>query len=29
MQKHLDRAAQEIGTVLLGKDKQVRLTLLC
>jgi MoxR-like ATPase len=29
MQKHLDRAAQEIGTVLLGKDKQVRLALCC
>ncbi|MET0377427.1 MAG: MoxR family ATPase [Spongiibacteraceae bacterium] len=29
MQKHLDRAAQEIGTVLLGKDKQIRLALCC
>jgi MoxR-like ATPase len=29
MQKTLDRAAQEIGTVLLGKDRQVRLALCC
>lgn len=29
MQKLLDRAAQEIGTVLLGKDKQIRLALCC
>lgn len=29
MQKHLDRAAQEIGTVLLGKDRQIRLALCC
>src|SRR6185369_7371568 len=29
MQKLIDRAAQEIGTVLLGKDRQVRLALCC
>jgi MoxR-like ATPase len=29
MQKQLDRAAQEIGTVLLGKERQVRLALCC
>lgn len=29
MQKQLDRAAQEIGTVLLGKDRQIRLALCC
>jgi MoxR-like ATPase len=29
MQKTLDRVAQEIGTVLLGKDRQVRLALCC
>jgi MoxR-like ATPase len=29
MQKLIERAAQEIGTVLLGKDRQVRLALCC
>lgn len=29
MQKLIDRAANEIGTVLLGKDRQVRLALCC
>ena len=29
MQKLIDRAAQEIGTVLLGKERQVRLALCC